>query len=560
MLYPLQRQCESLNMGYSNKLPAPFLFSLNAKLSGELGEARKKQLTMNNSSNVNETHVLVLKEERGRLVMDTIPIEDCSYICTEIENAAKNPNMTVLDLQTIFNQGFQCIKNYYLYLYPFGYGSSYIGGAEKPKQYTYEEYQEELNKGTKECKDEKEKEQIIRSNQDRLKSVFKVDSTRYIHQQKMYEAFQKAENDPSVKMYSREAIGWKGFTYKITDDIDICISTNFGYGLSSYFTLTAYYKGIALTPLSHLVKYFYVRMMDIIGITRPYVVKESSWYPALDFVKDFVNQALSNPEQFVKGYIMNEVDYLMRELRNIMVNPQGVIDRFKREKDHLPEDYQVLRFIEPMSKYSVKYYNLCPKEYAVVFKCEKFSDAIKMLEKLKELIPIYEKVSDYINEIIGMVNKLKQEVEEAIKRMQVDIDKQNAKIALLKAYCALIDKQKTVKKQINALSSELNQVLEQNITQEEQKTKEELVARFKDEHPKFDSLHEQLQEVESQLRETLNECTPFMENISTVEVYEIQTRISTIEYEVDDRENLKHRLSYFIELYAQYKETLEKVG
>ena len=62
--------------------------------------------------------------------------------------------------------------------------------------------------------------------------------------------------------------------------------------------------------------------------------------------------------------------------------------------------------------------------------------------------PIYERVSDYINEIIGMVNQLKPEVERCIERMQVDINKLNAKITLLKAYCALIDKQNKIKKQI----------------------------------------------------------------------------------------------------------------
>ncbi|MDY4846851.1 MAG: hypothetical protein SO169_11325, partial [Parabacteroides sp.] len=97
---------------------------------------------------------------------------------------------------------------------------------------------------------------------------------------------------------------------------------------------------------------------------------------------------LINPDIFVKTYLINEVDRLMIGLRNIMVNPQGVIDKFKREKDHLPADYKVLRFIEPMSEYSVTYYNLCPKEYPVVFKCEKFSNTIKMLEKLKEIIPM----------------------------------------------------------------------------------------------------------------------------------------------------------------------------
>lgn len=518
----------------------------------------KKRHTMYNNSNVNETHVLVLKEERGRLVKGTIPIEDCSYICTEIENAAKNPNMTVLDVQTIFNREFKCLKDYYPYLYPYGYGSSYIGGAEKPKQYTYEKYQEELNKGIEECKNEQEKERKIRRNQDDLKSTFSYLCTRYIHQQKMYEAFQKAENDPSVKMYSREAIGWKGFTYKIMDDIDICISSNFGYGMSSYFTLTASYKGIVLTPCSLPVKYFYVRMIDIIDCTIRYNVMKASWYPALDFVEKFVNQSLSNPELFVKTYIRNEVDSLMSGLRDIMVDPRVLLRMFQDDRGN--KNYEYLQFVEPMSDHTVQFYNRYPDEFVVDFKCEKFSDAIRMLEKLKEFIPIYERVSDCIDEIIGMVNKLRPEVEDAIVRIQVDIDKLNAKIALLKAYCALIDKQKTVKKQINALSSELNQVLEQNTTQEEPMTEEEIVASFKDEHPEFDSLHEQIQDVENQRQETMDKCKPFMANISTVEVFEIQTGIRTIEHEVDDREYFKRRLSAFIELYTQYAETLENVG
>ena len=130
----------------------------------------------------------------------------------------------------------------------------------------------------------------------------------------------------------------------------------------------------------------------------------------------------------------------------------------------------------------------------------------------------------------------------------------------MKAYRALIDKQNKIKKQINALSSELNQVLEQNITQEKQMTTEEIVARFKDEHPKFDSLHEQIQEVENQIQETLNKCEHFMSNISTVEVYEILSQIRKIELEVYYREKSKYLLSSFIGLYAQYAETFENVG
>ena len=91
-------------------------------------------------------------------------------------------------------------------------------------------------------------------------------------------------------------------------------------------------------------------------------------------------------------------------------------------------------------------------------------------------------------------------------------------------------------------------------------TEEEIVASFKDEHPEFDSLHEQIQDVENQRQETMDKCKPFMANISTVEVFEIQTGIRTIEHEVDDREYFKRRLSDFIELYTQYAETFANVG
>lgn len=498
---------------------------------------------MYNSSNVNETHVLVLKEERGRLVKDTIPIEDCSYICTEIENAAKNPNMTVLDVQTIFNQEFQCIRNYYPYLYPYGYSNSYIDFARKPKQYTYEKYQEKLNKGIEKCKDEKEKERIIRRNQDCLKSNFKIDSIRYIHQQMMYEAFQKAENDLSVKMYSREAIGWKGFTYEITNDIDICVHTNFGYGYVSYFNLTVSYKDIVIAPHSNLVKYYRTRMVDIIQCTRMYCASKDNWYPAFDFVKDFVNQSLSNPELFVKTYIMNEVDLLMSGLRNIMVNPQGVIDKFKRQMNNLPNEYHRLRFIEPMSDEEKECYVLFPKEMPIVFKSEKLIGAMEMLEKLKELTAIYAKISDYINEIIGMVSQLKPEVDKTIVTLETEIEMMTLDYEQYKDL-------ESEKNDLEELKEQINNQIEQIIQHNQSKNNDD-VQIFAD----LDSLKKQLDDIEKQVKD-------------------IQKRKNKIEkkYRIDkddcdsfydliwNRKELVNRLSSFIQEYNQCVETFDNVG
>lgn len=498
---------------------------------------------MNNSSNVNETHVLVLKEERGRLVMDTIPIEDCSYICTEIENAAKNPNMTVLDLQTIFNQEFQFLKDSYPYLYPYGYSNSYIDVARKPKQYTYEKYQEKLNEGIEKCKDEKEKEQKIRRNQNGLKSIFKVDSTRYIHQQKMYEAFQKAENDPSVKMYSREAIGWKGFTYKITDDIDICVHMNFGYGYVSYFNITVSYKDIVIAPLSYLVTYYRALMVDIIPYTRSYWPSKENWYPALDFVKDFANQSLSNPERFVKTYIMNEVDYLMRELRNIMVNPQGVIDKFKRQMDHLPDEYRRFRFIEPMSDEEKECYFLFPKEMPIVFKSEKLIGAMEMLEKLKELTAIYAKISDYINEIIGMVNELKPEVNKTIVSLETELEVMTLDY---EQYKDLESEKDDLEERKELINDQIEQIIQHN-----QPENNDVVQIFAD----LDSLKKQLYDIEKQVKNIQKRKNKIEKK------YRIDKDDSCSFYDlIWNRKELVNRLSSFIQEYAQCAETFENVG
>ena len=45
-------------------------------------------------------------------------------------------------------------------------------------------------------------------------------------------------------MWSSEAIGWTYYSYKVNDDFVVSISTNFGYGNSSYFILRLMGKGL----------------------------------------------------------------------------------------------------------------------------------------------------------------------------------------------------------------------------------------------------------------------------------------------------------------------------
>lgn len=103
---------------------------------------------------INETHILVLKKLDELFCISEIKIEDSSSIIKQIEEAAKNSNnKTVLDIQHIFWDNFNCILNSYGYLYPYGYSNSYVQGAIKPQKWTKEKYeiefQERLKKGEK---------------------------------------------------------------------------------------------------------------------------------------------------------------------------------------------------------------------------------------------------------------------------------------------------------------------------------------------------------------------------------------------------------------------------
>ena len=445
---------------------------------------------------VNETQILVLKEQDGYLQVTSIPIEDASFIINEINAAVENPNKTLLDVQFVFFNNFQGIKDYYLYLYPYSYNSSYVSGAIKPKKYMYSEYEAELNKAIKGKNVDKNADvtQIIADENKYLKQNYASLCIRYIKQQLLHKAFQNAANNSSVKMYSCESIGWSSFEYIITNDLKACVYTNLGYGYASYFTLIISYKGIVIAPFSHIVKYYYANMTDIIRCTRDYYVEKENWRPMFEFVKEFANHSLSDPVSFVKKYIMNEIDEMMKGLRNIMSNPTAIINMFK-EQDQNSSEYKHLRLISPMSSDEKQRFLVFPYEMPVIFKSEKLSQATKILEKLKELIGIYPPINDYIQEIIDMVINLTPDIETTINKIQVNID-------ILMSQKESKEKFKNLLQiQIDEFNLELDNILKKLSQDTDWQKIEEIRKQYEKEHPLYGSTKEKLQIVKKEISE-----------------------------------------------------------
>lgn len=459
---------------------------------------------------VNESQILVLKDCGGRLQISSIPIEDCNFILNQLNDAAGNPNKTLLDVQSMFLNEFHSICDYYPYPYPYAYSSSYISGASKPKTHTYAEYNAALDKELKGVTDNKNAQEIARLTNEaknRLKQKYVSECSRFVKQQMLYKAFQKATNDPSIKMFSRESIGWNSFEYKITDDLKVCVYTNFGFGYACYFTLTVSYKDIIIAPFSHVVKYYKANMTDIIRCTRDYYVDRDSWNPALEFVKDFANESLSNPATFVENYIMNEITEMMHGLKNIVANPDAVIKMFKTQNTSL-SDYHNLRLISPMSEEEKKHFDVFPHEMPVVFKAEKMTQAAKMLSRLNELGTVYPKIEEYISEIRGMILNLIPEIQQTMNGIQSDID-------ILTERMKPREKEKEdLLTKAEVFCKELDEQVKKLPENSSWRDRENLRNRYDTEHPVYVTLKKQISDVEEVITELRNRISSRTELIS----------------------------------------------
>lgn len=357
---------------------------------------------------VNETDILVLKKQTESFSISKIRIEDSSCIIKQIKEVVDDPKTTVLDVQSMFWNNINCIENSYLYTFPYNYSDSYISGSIKPKKWTEEKYKTELEEYV--AKYSKSNPDIdLNKIRERYKMEFKSNyyntCQRYIRHKMLYNAFQDAKNDSSVVMYSHEYIGWTNFKYNITDDIKIGISTNFGYGYSSYFTLLASYKDINIAPLTHVAHYYRAEMKELIKCTRDYYVERDNWIDAFEFVKDFVNSSLNDLNRFVEQYIVKETDEMMRFLREIMNDPKCVIDKFKKEskEKESKEKYKRLMYTHPLDDDECKLFEIYPHEMNVIFQSEKLREVTYTLNKIKEICNIHPKANDYIKEIIEMI-------------------------------------------------------------------------------------------------------------------------------------------------------------
>lgn len=373
------------------------------------------------SKTANIDYLCVIRENGKRTTFETIDIPASTNLVSILEGMVANNSASVLDMQSQMNYAFpEEDRRYMNYVSPFSYGSSFIEGTTYPASISYQEYKDMLSEMAENLTETFEKrnqdllakspsdeyssrlsefvEKEIADYEETLKKNYLIKALRFIMAKNYTRTLISIKNDPDIRMYSTDTLGWSDFKYRVTDDVTINLGTNFGYGSASYFRLCLKYKGIDILPYSFVVKYFFANRRDILRYTRMYDVAHESWNIAFDFVEKTANLAAEDAGQFVRVYVLGEIQQMMHGLEKILQDPNAYASGLANKAGERTECHFLT--VRNMNLYERKCYGAYPGEMSMVIMAEKITGALDFLDNMKKL-------SDFIPEIQSSIDKIR---------------------------------------------------------------------------------------------------------------------------------------------------------
>lgn len=394
---------------------------------------------------INYDYILTTElDKNGRLEMKEVSIERNTQVIEKLIKMVNNPIYDITDM----HQSMYKIKreDEYKYCLSHAYTDTFIKPIIFPEVDEYK-YRTELNKFKEKeterqryrtkrkynykkiSKEEFEKEVTLMVEQNLAeksqseKEEYLPKCLYYIYASDYHRALTRIKTNHSVNSYSYEEHGRHVFNHSINDDLKVCIRTNFCYGSASYLQVIVTYKGIPLLPYSTWVKYYIARYSELLKCTRSYISKRSSWNDCIYFIRDFINNAIDNPEKFVKETIMQEVNDMMEGLYEIYKDGHNSFNRIFSDFHEPSQNYIGFRFARNINSSEQTNYNIYPHEMYLVYRIGKITGALRFLESLEKISVISPEIKEIIHEIKSMNILIYPEVSKELIPIEADVKK-----------------------------------------------------------------------------------------------------------------------------------------
>lgn len=194
-------------------------------------------------------------------------------------------------------------------------------------------------------------------------------------------------------------------------------------------------------------------MADIVRCTRSYRPCRESWSASFDFLSDFVNNSIADPERFVESYIMREVNEMMLGLEAIAINPEDFIECIGSRNAE-----PCVINVRPMFDNERIRMQSYPEETPILFKVEKITGALDFLNSLAAIAKEVSSVQPHIDRLLEINMALYPEVQDAIAKINKRVNEQTLiKTNLETQISAISEKLAPFEEEISRLRAEVTQ-------------------------------------------------------------------------------------------------------
>lgn len=351
---------------------------------------------------------------------------------------------------------------------------------------------------------------------------------RYIYALDYDTSVKGIDEDTTIVAYSHEKIGYKYgsrrypfFQKQISDDIELSINTNFCYGDSSYFNVAIKYKGVTICPYSAWVRFYHARYNEIMYVTRQYNLTRENWERCFDFVSDFVNMSISDPDKFVRELIVKEIVNLRIGLDKIFNMPEREIKRRMTVQGQNAYSYLGIKNLSVANEADINEYNIQGKDMVFVWKMEKIAHAVHFIEGLKAFEDISDEIKNTVDYIIKKSLSIKDETCNKIMYLNSLLQKANDSLSEEQENKSqMCDLQKNLQKEFDR----------RNRAREKNMSREELYNQFVKEHSDFEDLNERIGISEKKIDSLRNDVRRYREYVSRLE--DVEKSIQLLESKI----------------------------
>lgn len=318
-----------------------------------------------------------------------------------------------------------------------------------------------------------------------------------INKYKEAKIFQKnikeISSSPNTIMYSHRYHGWTTMNYSINNSFKAMIKSNFGYGMSSYFFTILEFENICLAPFSYWIKYRYAMTHEIINYSKKHFLQDNSWIESMEFIQEVIHDFNTDLNMFLQKYLIDECENLVEGLEFILNETIFEFYESKIKQKKISQQKIVNQYYWVIRKERLKGRELD------IFRANKITGALEFINAISKYDRIIS-VQRFINKIEFLNEKLYPKLLIQKNRYQYQLESVNESY---KQKNIILEREKLKYQTIN---EELETFIKskENLEELKKNDRNELVRLFSIKNPNYGTLEKKYNNLKKEVFELLS--------------------------------------------------------